>query len=245
MAIKSSVVSISTNLLYMIYIKDELITPMSKKTILTIIINCIIAINVTIVALLGIICGAGDGQLGNYVIGLGYLKPYTMDSNILAGVIALLVVIFSIKGIKNGRRQMPRWLMNAYLMGTTCLDLTFLIATAFLAPMEVAAGRNYFIMFSKDMFFFHFLNPLLATITLVILLEEYSFSFVDRIIGMAPTIVYSIIYFVMLVVLKQWEDFYNFTFGGKYYLIPIVVAIIYGITVAVSWVLAYMHNRFK
>lgn len=221
---------------------DTRVKSMKHRKLFTILINSIIAITSLVIATSGIVLGAGEGQVGNYVIGLGYLKPYTMDSNILTGMIAALIVVYSIRnGAKN---RIPRWLMRAYLMGTTCLGLTFLIAAAFLAPMQVMAGRNYFIMFSGDMFFFHFLNPVLATISYVFLLRDNRCGLTDRLLGIFPTIVYSVVYFVMVVVLKRWEDFYHFTFGGKYYLIPLVVAVIYGAAYLISYMLTRLHNHF-
>jgi len=211
---------------------------------LAIIVNFIIFMNAFVIATIGIVCGAGEGQLGTYIIGWGYFKPYTMDSNMFTGLVALIVAVYTLININSDEKQHPKWLMRAYLMGTTCLVLTFLIATLFLAPMQVMNGRNYFLMFSKDMFFFHFLNPLLATISLVILLKDIRFSFVDRFIGMIPTVLYSIIYFVMVVVLKWWGDFYHFTFGGKYYLVPGVVVIIYGVTYVSSYLLTRIHDHF-
>jgi len=217
---------------------------MTVRNRLTIILNCIIAIDVALVAATRIVLGAGEGQLGTYIIGLGYFKPYTMDSNILAGIVALLIVIHSIKNKRGDGKKMPRWLMRAYLMGTTCLVLTFLVAAAFFAPMEVISGRSYLIMFTGDMFFCHFINPLLATVSLIVLLRDSSFSAVDRFLGIIPTIVYSIVYFVMVAVLKWWDDFYNFTFGGRYYLIPVVAVVIYGIAYLISYMLIRQHNRY-
>lgn len=48
----------------------------------------------------------------------------------------------------------------------------------------------------------------------------------DCILAMTPTIIYSIVYFIMVVILKRWNDFYGFTFGGRYAILPIVVAVI-------------------
>jgi len=217
---------------------------MDTRKRLTIIINCIIAVNTIIIAIIGILYGAGDGQLGNYIVGLGYFKPYTMDSNILTGLVAFIVIVYSIKNAGTDKKIFPRWLIRAHLMGTTSLLLIFLIATLFLAPMQVMAGRNYFVMFSDDMFFFHFLNPLLATISLITLPKDYIFSFADRFIGMFPTIVYSIVYFVMVVLLKWWDDFYHFTLGGNYFLVPIVFVIIYGVAYMCSYMLIRVHNYF-
>lgn len=208
-----------------------------------IIINSVIALNIIIIAMLGIFYGAGDGQLGNYIVGLGYFKPYTMDSNILTGFVALIVVAYKIINLHNDKQSLPRWLMRLYLMGTTSLVLTFLTAAFFLAPIEVISGRSYFVMFSDDMFFFHMLNPLLATFSLIVLMRDYKYSFTDRICGILPTVIYSIVYFAMVVVLGWWDDFYHFTFGGKYYLIPIVILIIYGAAYLCSFLITSIHNH--
>jgi len=217
---------------------------MSGRQKLLIAVNSIIVINVIAIAAMGIVRGAGQGQVGTFIIGLGYLKPYTMDSNILAGLLAAAVLAFSAKNRQKAGGRIPRWLMRAYLMAATCLTLTFLIAAAFLAPVRAMAGGNYFTLFSGDMFFFHFLNPVLAVLSFVLLLEGGRAVPADRLLGMLPTIVYSVVYFVMVVVLKRWSDFYHFTFGGRYYLIPAVVAVIYGAAYMISYLLCRLHNRF-
>lgn len=217
---------------------------MSIRKCIAIIVNLIIAVDAILISITGIVNGAGEGQLGTYIIGWGYFKPYTMNSNIFTGLVALIVAFCCLVNINNEEILLPRLLMRTYLMGTTCLVLTFLIAALFLAPIQVIKDRNYFVMFSGDMFFFHFLNPLLATISLTVLLKGTRFSFVDRFIGMIPTVIYSIVYFVMVVVIKYWDDFYHFTFGGKYYLIPGVFIIIYAVTYTSSYLLTRMHNYF-
>lgn len=183
----------------------------------------------------GFLYGAGDGQVGSDMIGLRYFMPYTIDSNILGGVAALLLLAMN--------RNVPKWLAQMYLMATACLTLTMVITAGFLAPTTVMMGGSYFVMFSGDMFFFHFVNPVIAILTCTCLLNEHQFGKADCIIAMIPTIIYSFVYCLMVVILQRWEDFYNFTFGGKNEIVPIVIIVIYTMVYVIARVLTRAHNK--
>lgn len=212
----------------------------NTKQILSIIINSFIFVSTAIVATDGFFNGAGDGQLGNFVIGFGYFQAFTMDSNILAGIASLFVAICGMKSLVKKENTAPKWVEYFHLMGTTCLFLTIITVVLFLAPME---GKNFLIMFKKDMFFFHLLNPVLSIISFTLLQKNHRLTKKSFLFGLAPTVLYSVIYFLMVVVFKKWEDFYNFTFGGKYYLIPVVLIVMYSAVTGLSLLLIKLHNK--
>ena len=54
---------------------------------LSLIFNVFLMISTTIIVTNGFLHGAGDGQLGEEMIGWGYFKAFTIDANILNGVI--------------------------------------------------------------------------------------------------------------------------------------------------------------
>jgi len=213
-----------------------------RRIIAAAVVNGVIFLSAAVVSFIGVVFGAGDGQLGNYVIGPGYFKPYTMDSNILAGIASLIMLIFIIRELRTGK-AVPKWAVLVHFMATACLLLTFLIAAAFLAPMMVTEGHSYFVIFGQDMFFFHFLNPMLSILSFTLLYKAPRLSKRDTLFGMIPTIIYSIVYLLMVVVFKKWDDFYNFTFGGQYKLIPIVIIVMYGLILGLSFLLLCLHNR--
>lgn len=198
-------------------------------------VNVLIVISVSILATRGFFFGAGGGQVGPNIVRTGYFKPYTIDSNIFGGVAALLLII--------KRKAIPKWVAQVYLMATCCLALTLILTAGFLAPMRALGGGNYFSMFFGDMFFSHLVNPMLTVLTFTCLMKEHIFSRKDCILAMTPTIIYSIVYFIMVVILKRWNDFYGFTFGGRYAILSIVVAVIYAGVFFIAKGLTHLHNK--
>ena len=59
---------------------------------------------------------------------------------------------------------------------------------------------------------------------------------------MAPTVVYSLVYLVMVVVLKAWPDFYGFTFGGNVLFGIISLIVMYFVTLVISVLLRKMRE---
>jgi len=214
-----------------------------REKICVIICNAIIAFSTMFFATSGILNGAGDGQVGKHVIGWGYFKAYTMDSNIFMGIVALLVLGWTVRDWLRKEDTLPKWMETLYLTGTTCLVLTFLITATFLAPTRELRGEGYFSMFQDEMLFYHLLNPVLSVICFTCLQKKYTFAPRESFKGTIPTILYATIYFIMVVIVKCWEDFYNFTFGGRYYVIPLVAAVVYGVVYGISRLLILLHNR--
>ena len=212
------------------------------KQIVIIIVNAILVLDVAFTAISGMVNGAGGGQVGDHVVGLGYLKPYTMDSNLLMFFAAVLMIAFCIKNLSYGEDVTPRWVVTFYFMGSACLFLTMFIAAAFLGPMKVLQGENYFVMFKDDMFFFHLVNPVISIFSFEFLIKKYSYRRRDCLMAIIPTVVYSLVYLVMVVLLKKWQDFYGFTFGGRYYLVPLVLIGIYALVWGLANLLCHLHN---
>ena len=206
-------------------------------------INAILVVDVAITAFSGITGGAGDGQVGNHIIGFGYFKPYTMDSNVLMFFASAIMIAFCIKNLVHGADMTPKWALTFYLTGSSCLFLTMFIAAVFLGPMKVMMGESYFVMFQDDMFFFHLLNPLIAIFTFTFLMKKHRYGMRDCLPAIVPTVIYSVVYLIMVVFLKKWNDFYGFTFGGRYYLVPLVIIVVYCLVSGFAALLSRLHNR--
>lgn len=94
------------------------------------------------------------------------------------------------------------------------------------------------------MFFFHFLNPVLAGVMACRFANQYKLTIKHKCISMIPFIIYAIVYVYEVVITSQWMDFYGFTFGGKNEMVPIVVAIIAAAQFLIITLLAFFHNRY-
>lgn len=209
----------------------------SKRKTVACLINGFLALSTAIIVFIGVTRGAGEGQVGEGMYGLGYLKAFTNLSNLLMGFSALLMLISIIKG------SVSKSLARLYLSSTVAVGLTFTVVLIFLAPLQVLWGRNFFAMYSGDMFFFHFFNPLLAAIFVIFLLPSEGFSMKDILFCEIPTFLYSVVYLFCVAVFKIWTDFYFFTFGGKMWIAPLSMCAMYLLTFAVSFFLIKLNKK--
>lgn len=215
----------------------------STKQLIAITLNFIIVCSTILIAIMGVQYGAGGGQVGEDMVGWGYFKPFTIDSNILMAIAALLMMIFQIREYCDEKLEPSKWLKRFYLMGATSVALTFVTVVCFLMPGFLVQGLDVKLLFTDDMLFFHVLNPILAIISTIFLLKGGRFRLRDRFWALVPCFIYSIIYMIHVVFVGDWEDFYGFTFGRQDFLIPFVMMGMYVITIMIASVLAWSHNR--
>ena len=214
-----------------------------KRNTISLIINAYIAISAFVVMVIGVSQGAGEGQLGDMMRGIGYFKAFTIDSNVLMGIIALMALVFNINNAVSKKNECPKWMTVTYLTGTAAVALTFVTVVVFLAPMFEIQGIGFMTMFKDDMFFYHLVNPIMAIVNLIFFLPGDKIKGKAKLFGLIPTFIYSIVYTVCVAVLKIWSDFYNFTFGGKYALIPLVLLVMYGVTYGLSCIVCFGRNK--
>lgn len=185
---------------------------------------------------------SGPDALGS--VGNTCLKYFTTDSNILVGVAALIMLIYNIARFAKPDAVMPKWVSVLKYTGTSAVALTLLTVVFFLGPvfaiMKGPAG--YRLMFEGNTLILHLTTPLLAIISLLFFEKDNKFSKGDCLIACLPSFIYSIVYFTMVIVLKQWNDWYNFTLGGKTFMIPVALVSMYLATFAISALLRKLRK---
>jgi len=218
---------------------------MSAKTrnILGLIINTFIFVSTMIVTIIGVAKGSSPGQLGENIVGLSYFKPYTIDSNVLNGFVSFMMLTFNIYNLIENKDELPRFLVVAQLISTVSVTVTIMTVVFFLAPMQALAGNGYIFFFKNDMFFFHLINPIVSIINFIFIDRRYKLNIRDIIIGMSSTVIYSFVYLYNVLITKNWSDFYGFTFGGKIYMAPISMIVMYLVSLLFSYLLA-RFNKF-
>ena len=92
---------------------------------------------------------------------------YTEDSNIFAAVVCTMVAVCQLWCIFTGG-EIPRWLKRLKFISTSCLAMTFLTVVIILAPMYEDGNGWYIMLFTGSMLYHHFLNPVLAILSLVL-----------------------------------------------------------------------------
>lgn len=211
-----------------------------KRTLLCIILNSLIILS-TVIAVGSFFWGYTD-SLGS--TGSGCFRYFTIDSNILAAVSSAMLLVFELRRLKDPSLMIPRKGMIFCFSATVAVSITFLTVVIFLAPMASLKGgfQAYLRFFERFAFPLHFSSPLLAVI-LLFLENGDPFRFRGSLFAMLPTVIYSVIYFIMVVAVKKWEDFYGFTFGGRIELAPASMAAMYFLTFLVILAEYYLILR--
>ena len=211
-----------------------------NKKILFIINNLFIFITTAIAVPVTLIFGSRAVRIDN--IDSPYwmqIITFTLLSNIFLGIVAFFAFII---GLKKRKKTLPKNLSTWYLVAASSAMLTFLTVILFLAPTRAFNGKNYFDMLLEPMFFLHFLNPLLAAITFIFF-TDHKINLKARLLAVLPIAIYAIPYILCVVVFKIWPDFYGVTFGGRYYLTPLVFLVFCLVLFGISSALAFLHNK--
>ena len=185
---------------------------------------------------------SGPDALGS--VGNACLKYFTTDSNILAGIAALIMLIFNVARFSKPDALIPRWVSVLKYTGTAAVALTLLTVVFFLGPVfALKSGiKGYMLMFEGNTLILHLTTPLIAIISLLFFEKDNEFSMGDCLIACLPSFLYSIVYFIMVVCLKLWNDWYNFTLGGKTFMIPVAIVSMYLATFAISALLRKLRK---
>lgn len=194
-----------------------------KNGIIRICLAGVIFISVLTASILALF--RGPGSLSGVTFRWGFFKTYTVESNILMAAVCALLLFCLI--FRKGR--IPKWLYTLQLTGASVTAVTFVTVLLFLTPSTVAKGGSPWKMYADEMLFLHFLNPLLAFIMTAVLPDEHGYTRKECFIAVIPTVLYSAVYAYNVIISKTWNDFYGFTFGGRYWLSPIVVAALYAL----------------
>lgn len=171
-----------------------------------------------------------------------HIVTFTILSNIFIGIIALISAIVKFVTAKK-QKPFPFSLNIWYLAAATAGMITFLTVIFFLAPMRAISGKSYFDMLLEPMFFLHFLNPVLAAISYMFFLQSEKIAPKFYLFATLPILVYAVPYLLCVVVFKIWPDFYGLTFGGRYYLLPLVFIAFSVISLLIAIVLSHFHNQ--
>ena len=116
---------------------------------------------------------------------------YTELSNIFNGAVCLLVGLWQLGCVFTGR-ELPLWLKRLKFISTSCLAMTFLTVVIILAPMYEDGNGWYIMLFTDSMLYHHFLNPVLAILSLVLFERLPRLSLGQVWWALVPTVLYGL-----------------------------------------------------
>ncbi len=175
-------------------------------------------------------------------------KYFTVDSNVLAGITALIYFIIELKGKELSERA-ATFLHCLRLASATGLALTMLVTAFFLIPQF---GKDWYILYIDNNFFFHLTIPLLCIITYIFFEPgAATLTLKQSVTGIIPMVLYAIFYTINIIThlgnghpLKDY-DWYGFL-GGKlsnaFISIPAMLLITWCISLGL-WGLNRRHFR--
>lgn len=173
-------------------------------------------------------------------------KYFTVDSNVLSGIISLIFAIYEILYLAKKIKTIPSFLYKLKLIGNVGVTLTMITVLFFLAPTEKA---GFFSLFLDSNLFFHLIIPLLCIISFIFFETESSISFKYTFAGLIPMIIYGAVYIAnILIHLENGKpssayDWYGFLRGGLntiWFVVPVVLLFTY----LFSFVMWFFNKNF-
>lgn len=178
------------------------------------------------------------------VTSLENFKFFTVDSNVLMGIISLTMIIYELKLKNNKIKEIPKYIYILKMVGVSAVTLTFIVTLCFLSPMY-----GFYAMYNNSNLFFHLVIPLLSIISYVFY-EKYNNKYKYAVFGIIPMLVYGIIYATNILVRLNTDgltfkyDFYGFLQGNInniYFVVPTIIIVSY----LISLLIVYLNKRFS
>ena len=167
--------------------------------------------------------------------GIGTFKMFTTISNIIAAFSAAMCLPFQIDGLRRDRYRLPSWIVIMMYVGAVGVFLTFFVAITIISAYQGFVKA----MFTNAKLFTHTINPLIITLLFVLVISDTHIKFSFSFISIIPVIVYMIIYLIMVIILKEWNDHY---YTDKYIPWPVSLILIIGISFGICQLLRFLHN---
>lgn len=176
---------------------------------------------------------------------IGMLRFFTVDSNMLMGIVALLFSIDEIKLINNIIEDISTKKYIIKLMATTGVALTFFVVISYLGPISKYGTLSFFM---NSNLFFHLLIPVISMINFAFFERTNKIKFKYTIFSIIPMVIYSLYYLINIIIhmengkVSPLYDWYWFVQTGVWTAV-FVIPIIYGITYLIGIILWRINKK--
>lgn len=179
--------------------------------------------------------------------GAEMFKFFTIDSNVLMGIIALFTALQLRQVIRGQREDLSTACYVWYLAGTVGVTLTMLVTVFFLEP-TMAPQFGLFALFAGSNFLLHLFNPLLAIVAFTVYEKTRKIPFRHTLTGIVPMVLYAVFYVANCMrhavngMVDIAYDWYGFLAGGVK-TVWIVIPVIFLFTWLISVALWRLNRR--
>ncbi|MBR2289075.1 MAG: hypothetical protein IJ867_00210 [Clostridia bacterium] len=219
----------------------------SKKIKISLIINVMIVV-FTVIASIMMFTGfkftpEAESELESTKLSM--LKFFTVESNLLMGIVALIFAIQEIK-LLNGKIEDISFKMYILkLMSTTAVGLTFVVVFAYLGPISKGGIP---VMLRNSNLFFHLLIPVISMMDFAFFEKTDKIKLKHTLYGLIPTALYEVFYLSNIFIhmengkVSPVYDWYWFVQIGVW-TAAIVAPLILVITYIISWILWKLNQK--
>lgn len=161
---------------------------------------------------------------------LAMFKYYTVDSNVIMGIVAIIMARMQWQILKGKRTEISVAGYLLKLIGTVGVTLTMLVTLFFLLPtMGVGVLLN-------SNLFLHVVNPILSIVSFVCLEKTDCLTLKHSIFGIVTLVIYAVYYVAVTVghapggIIAEGYDWYGFFVLGLksgFVIVPIIILITY------------------
>lgn len=169
---------------------------------------------------------------------LAMFKFYTVDSNVLMGIIALVAAVMQWLVLKGKLKELPVWVYIMNLIGVVGVTLTMLVTVFFLTPT-----MGLYNCFNNSNLFLHLFNPVASIVTFLCFEKTDSIKFSHTFTGISSMLIYTVYYVIVSVMHSSnnivnpgydWYGFFAMGVKSGFFVVPLVILITYIISL-VLW----------
>lgn len=155
-------------------------------------------------------------------------RYFTNLSVITVTTLSIPNIIFLLMSLIKGKMIYPKWFSITKFVGLSMTTLTFFTVILIIAPLT-----SYKEMFENVRFFTHLIIPVLVVVSYLFFEEKTLFEWQYTFFSFIPTLLYSIIYTINVIILGNWSDLYRINAQGIWYIYEIAIDL-FGFALAVG-----------
>lgn len=218
------------------------------KLIFSVIINLSVGV-LTFLCLIWTIVEANTTNEYGYQSTLDIFKYFTIQSNLISGVVSIIFAVFALRVIKGKSPRIPSVAYVLRLVASAGVGLTMMTVMIYLGPVF-----GYGLMLSKAVFFYHLFLPLAAILSFIFFDTTDEIAFNKTFFGLLHFAIYAAFYLCVAYthivdgkvdLLYDWYAFTSFGIPASALIAVILGALIFGITVLLWKLNAVVHSKQK
>ncbi len=181
--------------------------------------------------------------------GIEEIRMFTVESNIMCGIVAGIMVVFEVLIVLKKKEKLPKWLLTLKMVINTSVLLTFLVVALFLGFVAIAEGYSYFILFRGTNIFFHFLTPVIAVVSFVLFEKTDEIKFKYTFFNLIHMGLYTIFYVLNVKLELTFNeaigryDWYYFFASGNDFISALIILAGIGFTYGIGFLMWFFNKK--